>query len=76
MHIVAYIIVNAFLIFVYYFITDGNNGGKMPWFIWVLGGWGVGLLVDIVYTHQQLKLKYNTNAINKELEKIKRSLER
>lgn len=74
-HITAYVVVNAFLIFIYFVDRDPKDTGT-PWFVWVLAGWGVGLLIDIFDTIQSLKLTYNTTAVNKELEKIKRSLDR
>jgi hypothetical protein len=37
-HLVAYAIVNAFLVVVWYF-----TGADYFWPIWVMGGWGIGL---------------------------------
>ena len=34
----AYVLVNALLIGIWYFTTRG-----FPWFVFVLGGWGIGL---------------------------------
>jgi hypothetical protein len=40
-HLAAYIIVNAFLVGVWYF-TSGRDGGYF-WPIWVMLGWGIGV---------------------------------
>lgn len=37
-HVVAYVIVNVFLVVVWYF-----TGAGYFWPIWVMGGWGIGL---------------------------------
>ena len=37
-HIVAYVIVNAFMVFL-----DINGGGGIDWAIWVIVPWGIGL---------------------------------
>lgn len=42
-HAVAYVVVNAFLVVVWW-ITSPNG---YFWPIWVIAGWGVGLLLNI-----------------------------
>jgi hypothetical protein len=42
-HIGTYIVVNGFLVAVW-----ALSGGGYPWFLWVMAGWGVGLLLHIV----------------------------
>jgi hypothetical protein len=42
-HVVAYLVVNAFLVVVWW-ITNPNG---YFWPIWVIAGWGVGLLLNI-----------------------------
>jgi hypothetical protein len=39
-HLVAYVVVNAFMIVVWWF-----SGGGYFWPIWVLAGWGIGLIM-------------------------------
>jgi len=39
-HLVAYIVVNGFLIFVW-----AVTGGGYFWPAWILGGWGIGLVL-------------------------------
>ena len=38
-HLMTYVVINIGLILMWAFVT----GGGYMWFIWVLGGWGVGL---------------------------------
>jgi hypothetical protein len=40
-HLAVYIVVNAMLILIWAF-TDHGDG--LPWFVWTLGGWGIGLI--------------------------------
>lgn len=37
-HVVVYFMVNLLLIVIWYFTSGG-----FPWFVFVLGGWGIGL---------------------------------
>jgi len=69
-HIAAYIFVNSFLIFIYWFTTDNIDFNVYFWPGWVLAGWGLGLLFHAFETTQELNFKYNASAVNKELEKI------
>ncbi len=39
-HLVAYVVINAFLVFVW-----AITGGGYFWPAWILGGWGVGLVL-------------------------------
>ena len=39
-HLAVYIIVNIMLVLIWAFAS----GGGYPWFIWPLGGWGIGIL--------------------------------
>ncbi len=73
-HITAYVVINAFLIFIY--LISENKGSGTPWFVWPLAGWGVFLILDVATSIQSLRFTYNTGAITKELEKIKRKLDR
>lgn len=43
MRITSYIVVNAFLTFVN-FMTNPNYW----WVLWVMGGWGIGLALDLI----------------------------
>jgi hypothetical protein len=39
-HLAVYIVVNILLVIIWAFPA----GGGYPWFIWCLGGWGIGIL--------------------------------
>lgn len=41
-HLFSYILVNLFLAAVNYY----SNQWAYPWFLWVVGGWGIGLAFD------------------------------
>lgn len=42
-HIGVYLVVNGFLVVVW-----ALSGAGYPWFLWVMAGWGVGLLTHLV----------------------------
>jgi hypothetical protein len=46
----AYVLVNAFLVGVWYFGARG-----FPWFVFVLGGWGIGLAYHYAFAYGDLK---------------------
>lgn len=74
-HIAAYVFVNAFLIFLYGFTNNFDyTADSYPWFLWVLAGWGLGLLFHIFESIQELNFKLNSNAVNRELAKIKKQM--
>ena len=66
-HLTIYICVNVFLINIWAFAS----GGGFPWFIFPLGGWGIGLLFHGlgVFVFDR---KSNRAAIEKEAERIRR----
>lgn len=41
-HLFSYILVNLFLAVINYY----SNSWVYPWFLWVIGGWGIGLGFD------------------------------
>jgi len=65
-HLTVYIIVNIMLVLIWAFAA----GGGFPWFIFPLGGWGIGLLFHFlgvfVFGRQS-----DRAAIEKEAEKIR-----
>ena len=66
-HLAVYAIVNTMLILIWAFAA----GRGYPWFIWVLGGWGIGIIFNFLDAFVWIRKK-NTVAIEKEAEKIKR----
>jgi len=66
-HLIIYIIVNAVLVIIWAF--PGGRG--YPWFWWVIGGWGIGVLFNFIEVFIWPKGR-DRAAIEKEAEKIKR----
>ena len=66
-HLTAYVIVNAMLVIIWAFVA----GRGYPWFWWVIGGWGIGVLFNFLEVFIWPK-RGNRAAIEKEVEKIKR----
>ena len=66
-HLVVYVVVNIMLVIIWAFPA----GGGYPWFWWVIGGWGIGLLFNFldVFVWQRSGDK---GAIEKEADKIRR----
>ncbi|MFC1911894.1 2TM domain-containing protein [Chloroflexota bacterium] len=65
-HLTVYLIINAMLVLIWAFPA----GGGYPWFIFPLGGWGIGLLFHFLDVFV-FKGKPNRAAIEKEAEKIR-----
>jgi hypothetical protein len=65
--LMAYIVINAGIFLIWYFVA----GRGYPWFLWVLGVWGVFLLLDFfnVFVWQTGVSK---SAIEKEAERIRK----
>lgn len=66
-HVALYICVNIFLIIIWAFAS----GGGFPWFIFPLGGWGIGIVFHFLEVFI-FERKMDTTAIEKEAEKIRR----
>lgn len=66
--LVSYVIINAFLWLIWWF-TSGVEGGNhtRPWPIWVMLGWGIGLLFQYLDAYGGSKLDLE----QKEYEKLK-----
>ncbi len=66
-HFTVYIVVNIMLVLIWAFAA----GGGFPWFVFPLGGWGIGVLFHFlgvfVFGRQS-----DRAAIEKEAEKIRR----
>ena len=65
-HLVVYVVVNIILVIIWAFPA----GGGYPWFWWVIGGWGIGVLFNFldVFVWQR---RGDKGAIEKEAEKIR-----
>ena len=66
-HLVIYVVVNIILVIIWAF--PGGRGH--PWFLWVLGFWGVGVLFNFLRVFVWVR-KGDIRAIEKEAEKIRR----
>ena len=67
MHLVTYVVVNTMLVLIWAFPA----GGGYPWFLWPLGGWGIGIIMHFVQVFAWPKGGERA-AIEKEVDKIKR----
>ena len=66
-HLVVYVVVNIMLVIIWAFAA----GRGYPWFLWPLGGWGLGIIFNFFDAFVWVK-KRDKGAIEKEVEKIKR----
>ena len=66
-HLLIYIVVNIMLVLIWAFAS----GGGYPWFLWVLGFWGIGVLFNYFDVFVRLG-KVDKAAIEKEAEKIRK----
>lgn len=68
-HFGIYILVNAMLILIWAF----TSGDEFPWFIFPLGGWGIGILFHFlgvfVFPHQT---EWEKRAIEREVERMRK----
>jgi hypothetical protein len=68
-HLAVYIVVNAVLILIWAFTSPGY-----PWFVWPLGGWGIGLIFHFLGVFLFNKeTGWERNEVEKEAEKIRKS---
>ena len=67
-HLAVYIIVNIVLVTIW--ATAAGRGN--PWFLWPLGGWGIGILFHGLSVF--FFSKSDKSAIDKEYEKLKKEL--
>ena len=65
-HLAVYIVVNAFIIIIWAVTTPGG----FPWFVFPLGGWGIGLIFHFLDVFV-FSRKPDRKAIEKEAEKIR-----
>ena len=66
-HLVVYVVVNIMLVLIWAFAAGGGH----PWFLWVLGFWGLGVLFNFFDVFVWSK-KHDKSAIEKEAEKIRK----
>ena len=68
-HFTVYILVNILLIIIWAFPA----GGGAPWFLWPLGGWGIGLLFHFlgVFVFSR-RTGWERKEIEKEVERLRK----
>jgi hypothetical protein len=68
-HAIIYVLVNTMLVIIWATTSRGY-----PWFLWPLGGWGIGLIFNFlgvyVFGHQ---MGWEQSAVEKEAEKIRQA---
>jgi len=68
-HLVVYLGVNALLVCLWLFVT----GRGFPWFVFPLGGWGIGLIAHFVSTTARRDVDKTRSArVEREADKIRR----
>lgn len=70
-HLAVYVLVNILLIIIWAFPA----GGGYPWFLWPLGGWGIGILFHFldVFVFSQKTTDWEKRQIDKEMERLRKS---
>ena len=68
-HLTVFVIINLFLIGIWYFTSQGQG---YFWPGWVLLGWGIALVFNAVAVFGRADVYSEQAAIDKEVEKIKR----
>jgi len=68
-HLAVYIIVNIMLVLIWAF----PSGGGYPWFLWPLGGWGIGLVFHFlgVFVFSK-RTDWEKREVEKEAEKLRK----
>jgi len=66
-HFTVYCAVNAMLFFIWFFATKG-----FPWFLFPLGGWGIGILFHFLSTFVFTRRLILKKLMEKELERLKK----
>lgn len=66
-HLGTYIVINAMFWFIWYFSEGRYGEGDLPWPLWPMLGWGIGLAFDFMGAYVFSK----NNAIEREYEKLK-----
>lgn len=67
-HFTVYILVNILLVIIW-----ATSGAGYPWFLWPLGGWGIGLLFHFlgVFVFSR-RSNWEKKEIEKEVERLKK----
>ncbi len=66
-HLATYIVINSFLWLLWYFTDRNEDQAGVPWPIFPMLGWGIGVMFSFLGAYVFIK----HNAIEKEYEKLK-----
>ena len=67
-HLTVYIVINLMLVAIWFF-----TGAGYFWPMWVMLGWGIGLVINGVAVFSRRDAGWEKREIEKEVEKIKKS---
>ena len=68
-HLAIYVVINAMLIMIWAFLTDD----EFPWFLFPLGGWGIGLLFHFLDAFVfSREMDWEKRAIEREMERLRK----
>jgi uncharacterized protein (DUF486 family) len=65
--LVVYVVVNAFLWFIWWFNHQDGDHDRLPWPVWVMVGWGIGLIFQYMNAYGGSK----TDLVQKEYDRLK-----
>lgn len=68
-HATIYTAVNIFFIAIWWF--TGGSSGTFPWFIFILFGWGIGLVANIVAVYRGNYSQYVDRLTEREYQRLK-----
>ena len=66
-HLATYIVINSFLWLMWYFTDHNDNEAGVPWPIFPMLGWGIGVIFSFLGAYVFIK----QDSIEKEFEKLK-----
>ena len=71
-HLAVYVCVNIFLVIIWA-VTSIHDPFRYPWFLWPLGGWGIGLLMHFlgVFVFSS-KTDWERRELDKEIARLKK----
>ena len=71
-HVIVYVVINTMLALIWWLTGAKITGAGVPWFVFPLGGWGIGLLFHGLGVHVFSRRQEDRRAIEREAEKIRR----
>ena len=65
-HFAVYLVMSAFFWILWYFSGGGKNGNSLPWPVWPMFGWGLGVAFHFIGAY----INPLNNAVEKEYNKL------